>query len=172
MTADPHIDRAVRIAKAIREESSDPVTFPLWKPWAIDMADGIGALAARLEAAERENTRLVRDLADARKAMEFLANETLFGSIVAEYAQKKLAAAQEPPAECHDCGLDLEPGEKHGQVEGIGCVAQEPPAKGDDLGCPVCNAPPDEMCTTPSGKPRNDHARREYAQPPAKGDAR
>lgn len=92
MTADPHIDRAVRIAKAIREESSDPVTFPLWKPWAIDMADGIGALAARLEAAER-------DLADARKAMEFLANETLFGSIVAEYAQKKLAAAQQPPAE-------------------------------------------------------------------------
>ena len=99
MTADPHIDRAVRIAKAIREESSDPVTFPLWKPWAIDMADGIGALAARLEAAERENTRLVRDLADARKAMEFLANETLFGSIVAEYAQKKLAAAQQTPAE-------------------------------------------------------------------------
>jgi len=87
MTADPHIERAVRIAKAIREDSSDPVTFPLWKPWAIDMADGIGALAARLEAAER-------DLADARKAMEFLANETLFGSIVAEYAQKKLAAAQ------------------------------------------------------------------------------
>jgi len=62
MTADPHIDRAVRIAKSIREESSDPVTFPLWKPWAIDMADGIGALAARLEAAER-------DLADARKAL-------------------------------------------------------------------------------------------------------
>ena len=41
-----------------------------------------------------------------------------------------LAAAQEPPAiECPDCGLDLEPGETHGQHPDAGCVAQEPPAE-------------------------------------------
>lgn len=44
-----------------------------------------------------------------------------------------LAAAQEPPAiECPDCGLDLEPGETHGQHPDAGCVAQEPPADGGD----------------------------------------
>lgn len=104
MTADPHIERAVRIAKAIREESSDPVTFPLWKPWAIDMADGIGALAARLEAAER-------DLADARAELAWRKGkrkcERLGGKCAPEandrcFCQKDwaaLAAAQQPPAE-------------------------------------------------------------------------
>lgn len=44
-----------------------------------------------------------------------------------------LAAAQEPTAaECPDCGLDLEPGETHGQHPDAGCVAQEPPAEGGD----------------------------------------
>jgi hypothetical protein len=111
MTADPHIERSVRIAKAIREDSSDPVTFPLWKPWAIDMADGIGALAARLEAAER-------DLADTRKALT--AWQSCFPSHRAEcrfltYSEctcglddarrltlAALAAAQQPPDENPD----------------------------------------------------------------------
>ncbi len=89
MTADPHTEtlRQWMCLDPRADWEADPDGF-------VDAVEALDALAARLEAAERENTRLVRDLADARKAMEFLANETLFGSIVAEYAQKKLAAAQ------------------------------------------------------------------------------
>lgn len=37
----------------------------------------------------------------------------------------------------------------------------------DDNGCPYCGAPPAEMCTTPAGLPRDDHAQRAGAAPPA-----
>lgn len=52
MTTDPEIERAVRITKAIRADDSDPPGFALWKPWALELADGVDALARRLEAAE------------------------------------------------------------------------------------------------------------------------
>lgn len=31
-----------------------------------------------------------------------------------------------------------------------------------DRGCPYCGAGPGEFCHTPTGKPRSDHAAREY----------
>lgn len=97
MTADPHTETNADLLKRLYAALKHNKSCSCGECCGgLNTAD---ALAARLEAAERENTRLVRDLADARKAMEFLANETLFGSIVAEYAQKKLAAAQQPPAE-------------------------------------------------------------------------
>lgn len=35
-----------------------------------------------------------------------------------------------------------------------------------DQGCPKCNALPDEMCTTATGRTRNDHAARQTGDPP------
>lgn len=33
-----------------------------------------------------------------------------------------------------------------------------------DRGCPVCGAPAGDFCHTPAGKPRSDHAGREYEE--------
>jgi hypothetical protein len=45
---EPRISRAVGIAQAIHDDPSDPPGFALWKPWALDLADGVKALAARI----------------------------------------------------------------------------------------------------------------------------
>lgn len=100
MTADPHIETAVRLAGAVRDNT---LTHIPWI-WAMDMADGINRLAARLEAAES-------DLADARAELAWRKGkrkcERLGGKCAPEandrcYCQKDwaaLAAAQQPPAE-------------------------------------------------------------------------
>lgn len=104
MTADPHIETAVRLAGAVRDNT---LTHIPWI-WAMDMADGINRLAARLEAAER-------DLAAARLCYGSFLDwcigyvERSPGSWTTAYEQRfydrlrderaALAAAQQPPAE-------------------------------------------------------------------------